>query len=186
MESLILNLHSFDKAATILFDQRYIVPGLALLYTGIDIAASLERLGHEGTKASFIRWSNSYLLRNRALPCTSADLYSARCGILHTHSAESDLSRAGKTRKVYYAWGTATAESLDAIAKYAKKSDAVNIHVNDLRDAFRSGIEEWAADVQKDPTRCAKVKKRSNLWFTNLPKETMDEALKAIPKETAK
>jgi hypothetical protein len=78
------------------------------------------------------------------------------------------------------------AASLDEIAKHAKTSDAINIHVNDLRDAFRSGIKEWATDVQKDPTRTAKVEKRSSTWFTNLPIEIMDEALKAIPKETAK
>jgi hypothetical protein len=31
-------------------------------------------------------------------------------------------------------------------------------------------IEEWATDVQKDPTRTAKVEKRSSTWFTNLLK----------------
>ena len=183
IRTITFGLHSFDQSATILLQQRYVLPALALLYTGIDIAASLERLGHEGTKASFIRWCNCYLLRHRSLPCTSADLYSARCGILHAHTAESDLSRAGKAKKVFYAWGTATADSLDAIAKFAKKSDSVNIHVDDLREAFRNGIDEWAVDVERDPTRTAKVLKRSSEWFTNLPKETVDEALRAIPNE---
>ena len=62
IHSLTLNLHSFDRAATIMFDHRYIVPGLTLIYTGIDIVASLERLGYEGTKASFIRWYDRYRL----------------------------------------------------------------------------------------------------------------------------
>ena len=84
---------------------------------------------------------------------------------------------------MFYAWGTATADSLDAIAKFAKKSDSVNIHVDNLREAFRNGIDEWAVDVERDPTRTAKVVKRSSEWLTNLPKETVDEALKAIPNE---
>jgi len=183
--TLILNLQNFNKAATILFEQSYIVPGLVILYTEIDIVASIERRGDEGTKASFVRWCNSYLNKS-PFPCTSVDLYSARCGILHGHTPESDLTRAGKARKVYYAWGTGKAASLDEIAKHAKMSDAINIHVNDLRDAFWSGIEEWATDVRKDPTRTAKVEKRLRTWFGNLPKEIMDEALKGILKETAK
>ena len=186
IESLILDLHRFDEAATILFDQKFIVPGLALLYTGIDIASSLERLGHEGTKSSFMRWSDSYLLRNSTLSCTSADLYSARCGILHAHTPESDLTRKGKAKKILYAWGTATANSLDAIARHAKRSDEVNIHVNDLLDAFRIGIDEWIIEVRNNSTRTAKVEKRSMSWFTNLPKEMIEEALKGIPKEREK
>jgi hypothetical protein len=185
ISTLILNLLDFIKAATILFKKGYIVPGLVLLYTGIDIVASLERRGDEGTKAAFVRWCSSYLDES-LVPCTSVDLYSARCGILHGHTPDSDLTRAGKARKVYYAWGTGKAASLDEIAKHVKTSDAINIHVDGLRDAFLSGIKEWATDVQKDPTRTAKVEKRLSKWFTNLPKEIMDEVLKGILKETAK
>jgi hypothetical protein len=181
--TIINKLHSFDKSATLLFDQECILPGLALLYTEIDIAASLERLAHEGTKQAFTRWCESYLLKGSPLGCTSVDLYSARCGILHAHTAESDLSRIGKARMIYYAWGTATADRLDAIARLASKSDAVNIHVNDLRDAVRSGIDKWAADVQKNPTRTVTVVKRSEKWFTNLSKDLVEEALRGIPEE---
>ena len=182
MSDITTNLHSFEKSASLLFDQRFILPGLALLYTGIDIVASLERLGHEGTKVSFIRWCNSYLVQRSSLSCTSTDLYSARCGILHAYTAESDLSRAGKAKKVYYAWGTATARSLEEFATYAKKTDAVYVHVDDLRDAFRNGVDEWAVDVEKYPTRREKVVKKSSQWFTNLPKQVLEDALTAIPK----
>jgi hypothetical protein len=147
LTAILGKLHCFAESATILLDQRYILPALALLYTGIDIAASLERLGHESTKKSFIRWCDCYLLKQRTLSCTSADLYSARCGILHAHSAESDLTRAGKAKKVFYAWGTGTTASLDAIAKFSNRSDAVNIHVSDLREAFamalKNGLLRW-------------------------------------------
>jgi hypothetical protein len=182
MSDITTNLHSFEKSASLLFDQRFILPGLALLYTGIDIVASLERLAHEGTKVAFVRWCNDYLVKRNSLSCTSTDLYAARCGILHTYTAESDLSRAGKAKKVFYAWGTATARSLKDFAKYAKTTDAVYIHVDDLREAFRNGVDEWAVDVEKYPTRRAKVVKKSSQWFTNLPKQVLEDALEAIPK----
>jgi len=82
---------------------KFVLPALMLIYSGIDILASLERRKGEGTKASFTRWVDEYLLKAVSLPCTSLELYAARCGILHTLTPESDLSRKGKAREVGYA-----------------------------------------------------------------------------------
>jgi len=77
---------------------------LTLLYSAIDIFASLERQPNKGTRGSFVRWVDTYMLPNSALQFSSIDLYAARCGIVHAFSAESDLSRSGKARKIVYGW----------------------------------------------------------------------------------
>jgi len=105
LETLIKNLDGLDEAVVRCLGARLILPALSLLFVGIDIVASLERQPGEGMKASFTRWVEQYLLPARPLGCTSIELYAARCGILHTFTAESDLSRTGKARKLYYAWG---------------------------------------------------------------------------------
>jgi hypothetical protein len=40
---------------------------LILVYSGIDILASLERQPNEGTKAAFVCWAEDYLRKQR--PC---------------------------------------------------------------------------------------------------------------------
>src|SRR5438045_609045 len=68
-----------------------LLPCLVLLYAAIDIVASLE--SGKASGSAFMAWSDKYLLQGTSLPCTASDLYGARCGILHTLSAESNMSR---------------------------------------------------------------------------------------------
>ncbi len=105
-----MSLKTFERHMDTLFGainsceaNKFVLPALMLIYSGIDILASLERRKGEGTKASFTRWVDEYLLKAVSLPCTSLELYAARCGILHTLTPESDLSRKGKAREVGYA-----------------------------------------------------------------------------------
>src|SRR5271167_3287926 len=77
---------------------RRIVPCLCLLYTVIDVIASLERKPEEGTRAAFVHWVGENMLKTYPLPCTALELYAARCGVLHTFTPDSELSRHGKAR----------------------------------------------------------------------------------------
>src|ERR1700736_5152787 len=90
---------------------------LTLLYLTIDNLASLEKRATEGTRHSFVRWVDTYMLPNDALQFSALDLYAARCGIIHSFSAESDLSRKGQAKKIVYAWGTASVDSLRQVGK---------------------------------------------------------------------
>jgi hypothetical protein len=74
-------------------ERRRIIACLCLIYSAIDVIASLERRPNESTKAAFVRWVSENMSKARPLPCTPLELYAARCGILHTFAADSDLSR---------------------------------------------------------------------------------------------
>jgi hypothetical protein len=55
---------------------------LTLLYSAIDIFASLERESNEGTRGSFVRWVDTYMLPNNALHFSSIEL----CRQMRDHS----------------------------------------------------------------------------------------------------
>jgi hypothetical protein len=77
-------------------ERRRIIPCLCLIYSSIDVVASLERRPNEDPKAAFVRWVSDNMSKTKPLSCTPLELYAARCGILHTFTADSDLSRKGK------------------------------------------------------------------------------------------
>jgi hypothetical protein len=70
--------------------KRRILQCLCLLYAGIDVVASLERMPQESTKSAFVRWVEENVLKVRPMSCTALELYAARCGILHSFTADSD------------------------------------------------------------------------------------------------
>jgi hypothetical protein len=177
VETLIKNLDGLDEAVVRCLDARLILPALSLVFAGIDIVASLERQPGEGTKASFTRWVEQYLLPAKPLGCTSLELYAARCGILHTFTPESDLSRTGKARKIYYAWGTAVASDLHETSNRLGKADVVAMHVSDLHEAFRQGVLAWFREVTADARRIQAVESAGGAWFTNMSVDTVRDFL---------
>ena len=177
LETLIKNLDGLDEAVVRCLGARLILPALSILFVGIDIVASLERQPGEGTKTSFTRWVEQYLLPAKPLGCTSLDLYAARCGILHTFTAESDLSRTGKARKLYYAWGIALASDLNMTSNRLGKADVVTMHVGDLHGAFRQGELAWFREVTADARRSQTVESAGGAWFTDMSIETVRDFL---------
>jgi hypothetical protein len=56
-------------------------PAVMLVYSLIDVMGSTESSTQRASEASFRRWVNRYLLKQLPLPCTSRDLYAARCSV---------------------------------------------------------------------------------------------------------
>jgi len=161
------------------FAHKRILPGLILVYSAMDILASLSRPAHrdEAGRRGFIEWVKIYLLPGSKLTCTPEDLYGARCGLLHTYSAESRFSHEGKARQVYYAWGTADAEDLDATVGITSfRNLAVAVHIDELLIALKSGFQKFMKDVANDPERGQLVRMRVGKIFGPVPLELVAEA----------
>jgi hypothetical protein len=88
-------LQELEIAIDLCFQERLITPTLALLYSGIDTMAWLGVPDNreDVTGNDFTRWADHYLLPDSGLACTSLDLYSSRCGIVHSMTAESRTIR---------------------------------------------------------------------------------------------
>lgn len=167
------------------FEKRRLLPCLTLLYAGIDIFASLECQPHEGIQAAFVRWADRYLLKAHSLPCTALEIYAARCGIIHTFTADSDLSRKGQVRKIFYAWGTARAEDLQETSNILNRSDCVAVHIRDIIDAFRCGLADYLDEVAREPERQQIVERRAGLWFVQIDQDIVKKIVEFYKNDSA-
>ncbi|MBM2811083.1 MAG: hypothetical protein HW416_1842 [Chloroflexi bacterium] len=180
MDSLSRNFAALLMAIEDCLEKRYILPALVLLYTGIDVIAFLERQPSEGVRSSFTRWTEDYLLRAKPLPCTADELYAARCGVLHTFTADSDLSRRSKLRRIYYAWGTAAAKDLQRTSHVLGRQATVAVHISDLVEALRLGLAQYLDLLDREPTRQRIVAAAAGAWFVSTPKELVAEFLTLV------
>lgn len=159
------------EAIDVLSKSQLRLPAMLILYAGIDIMASLDRpeSSSEVKPSDFVKWADRYLLPGTHLACSAEDLYAARCGLLHTYVSESRRSRNGKGKQIWYAWGDASAEELQAIIDVADVPPAVAVHVDDLSAAFRLGIERFKQSTLDDSERANRVYDRAFSFFGNLP-----------------
>jgi hypothetical protein len=134
------------------FDARRTLAAVLLLYTSIDILASLTR--QESADATsgrlFKDWVNDYMLTESSLPCSADDLWAARCGLLHTLTAESDMSRAGRAKTLNYIYGdVSVAERVQRDKDPARASD-IFLSTSHLLETFLSACDRFAAEVRSN------------------------------------
>jgi hypothetical protein len=158
-----------------------ILPCLTLLYSGMDVLASLEAKPGEGTEKSFVRWVDLYVLKGGKFSCTALDLYAARCGIVHAFSAESRLRQSGKARTVVYAWGDADAKKLEKSGNLLGQNCSA-VQLDDLVYAFRIGIANQIEEVRKSQERQQALEKAVARWFIPLDPKSVDAFLASRPK----
>lgn len=177
MDLILQNLATLDEAIHDCLRKQQVLPALILIYSGIDIVASLESKQGDAVKASFTRWVDSYMLPSHQLECTALELYAARCGMVHTLTAVSDLSRQGKARTINYAWGSASENDLRKSAKRLGRTMFAVVHVDNLHEAFRLGVLKWADEVKGDAKRQKRVEANRPGWFMNLPSQQIKDFL---------
>jgi hypothetical protein len=174
LEKHMIDLHdaieeSYAKA-------RYI-PCLVLLYSGIDVAASLEPSSGSGVGDRFKKWVDRYMLKSGSLKCTATDLFAARCAVVHTFTPESDLSKGGKARVMGYAFGAAELDKLDKASDMAAQGRQVNVHARALIDAFYNGFRTYLEEVRGDRVRFQEIQRTAGLWSVSMGRKPIDDYL---------
>ncbi len=163
------NIDDLLRSIDLCFRNQFLLPGLALLYSTIDIMAWLSRPQSQTDvqRNDFVTWVNKYLLHKANLNCTAIDLYAARCSIIHSYSAESKLSRDGLARRICYTFGDKDPkrlqDNLDSVGY-----DAVVIHIDTLFNALRKSIDDFKRDLASDQELAATVFSRSETKFYSL------------------
>jgi hypothetical protein len=160
---------------------------LILLYAAIDIAAWI---GSDRTtvKARFTEWVDKYLLPGTSLKCSALDLYGARCGLLHSHSADSDLSRAGIVTELGYAWKPSTAHELEQLvqasvdlhARAGSKGQGdyfIAVQAEDLIGAFQKGVEVFLNDLDEDASKMEAASVKTARVLSDLSTEKASDML---------
>ena len=148
----------FDKAldqlrdgVADLFAAKRTLPGFILLYTSIDILASLVRPEtSDATDSSFFKdWVTQYMLPILRSSVSADDLWGARCGLLHTLTAESDMSRHRGAKMLNYIGPDAPA------AAFQRHHDPMRSHniflpTHEFVDAFLAACDHFAAEVRSN------------------------------------
>jgi hypothetical protein len=164
---------------------RLRTPALILLYSAIDIAGWLNS-EQRNVQLRFTEWVDKYLLPNGSLKCTARDLYGARCGLVHSYSSDSDLSRSGKVTTLGYAWKPSTAlelqeliqDNLDLCALRGSQGDYfIAVQVEDLIECFRRGIQVFLTDLEGDKSKAEAAYAKTAGVLTDLSAEKASNLL---------
>lgn len=142
--------------------ESLVVPALALLYSGIDVLGYLGSSQTCASRKTFIDWSTNYLaafIGDRGI--SGADLYSARCGVLHTGQATSNMVASGQARELWYRFRGESHVNLLTNSS----QPAVLIDIEELATEFESAMENFVSDVGNKPMLASRAEARAEVFF---------------------
>ncbi len=157
------------KAICLCRDHNLITPALILCYTTMDQMAYLGMPpGQFDVNEKFFRqWCDAYMLTGEVvIPCSSADLWGARCGLVHAHSAESRRYREGKVNRIFYAWGDKTVDEARSLLSQLDLPELI-IHIDDLISCTTEAISRFLAEAQRNDDKMWLVFTRAKKVITN-------------------
>jgi hypothetical protein len=168
-QALSARVNEFTIAIKLLLDSAHTLPALVMLYSAIDILGSLLRPESEpDTKGEYFKeWVEDYMIGMSPVAFRSEDLWAARCGVLHTHTAASRLSRQGKARQVHYfrAQGASFPPAMQHAMRRASAQGKVFLDVDALSTTFADGAQRFLSAVQSDATLQKRVFHHSTHLF---------------------
>ena len=172
-----INLKQLLNSIEYTLQMKYYLPAQILIYAGIDAAAWLASDTDEEVGKRFRWWVDRWMLPAKPLLATAADLYAARCGVLHTFTSDSNLSKKGIVRRIAYATGQVSAQELQAKMGSKGRSDIVVVHIVDLYNAYRLGFAEYLESVKSDSAAWARIKAKMDRFFVHIEGNTLNEFL---------
>ncbi len=160
--------NGIKKPIKLCIDNQCERAALQLMYAAIDCLAGLGMPSSEtrSSRRHFRAWCEKYLKFNVAEEVTGLEWYAARCGLLHSYSATSDLSAAGDVRLIGYYSG----EGPDVIFNPQESTELIMVRLEGLFDAFFKGLDSFVIDLYTDLDKDL-VDKRFKDMFHDLPWE---------------
>lgn len=142
-------------------------PALILVFVTMDSMAWLERddTSPDVRPSDFIAWADRYLLPGSELPCSAEELYSARCGMLHSLTADSRRQRNNRStvrRVFYYRERAEESESVDALLStmFAEPVVPVYVNIDQLFWALKRGLALFSEALEADDAKLGRASKR--------------------------
>lgn len=156
------------KAVAELIKLNLYMQALIILYTAIDTLAWSNKAQGDVTKKDFCDWVSTYMEPELNLGCAEEDLYAARCGLVHSHAAESKMSRQGIAKLLYY---YSSPDSLNKMKEQISErdEDALPIYITDLLKCFLLASDNYFIAISSNDEKLKEVVKRLNLWLRFRP-----------------
>jgi hypothetical protein len=123
------------------------VAAVMLIYAAIDQMSWLSIPGPMSYGPDFKNWVKKYMLENGNLICSEDDLWAARCGLLHTGTAESKDFRLGTAKnKIFYSFGNTT------WTNNSKKRE-ICLSIETMVEAYLAGVMWFIEELENDPVQ---------------------------------
>lgn len=154
------------ESADMLLANELSLPTLILIYSIIDTLGWVNRPAAKDSsdRHDFMAWVNDFLLPASGISATAEDLYAARCGVVHSHSFESTMSRMGKARRILYSYGRADHRILEQLAANHAATD-VALKIETLIAALDAGFAKFKAALATNPAHAQLVDERAAKKF---------------------
>ena len=147
-------VNEFTIAIKLLLEAAHTLPALVMLYTAVDILGSLLRPESEPDTNGeyFKKWVEDYMIALSQVAFTSEELWAARCGLLHTHTASSRLSRQRKVRQLHYfrAKGASLPPAMQHAMSEASAHGKQFVDVDALCALFANAAQRFLVAFQSD------------------------------------
>jgi hypothetical protein len=141
------------EATSLLFQKELYGHLLIVIYSTIDTLGLLDAPPEQISSGSdsFKNWVKKYLLSYPGTEFNEMDLWAARCAVLHTFTAQSDLSRKGSARELIYYGGDKHSDEIKIFASNVRKMNGgkfVPVCFEDLYLALLAAIRRFIYDLE--------------------------------------
>lgn len=161
---------SIMKGIAVAIDNECYGSSVILIYAGIDAMAylGLPESQENVSNKDFINWVDRYIRFNGEVQLSGVELYSARCGMLHTYSPFSKLTREGRARVIGYVDEASIEVMVDN-----EVPDLVIVSIKALAQAFSRGVQAFVDEIYTSKERIDSVSERlgSVIQTSDLPPE---------------
>jgi hypothetical protein len=113
----------------------------------------------------FQEWVDAYFLPGSGFNCSAADLYGARCGLVHSNTGESRLHRLGRARKVFYYRARGGVKGGIIQLMLNEEQEPWFIDVDQFIDAFRRAVDRFIDAISSDAPKMEAVSERINEYY---------------------
>lgn len=173
-----LDRGTFEKmfeAARLCRDRALDIPMLVLVYTTIDtLAWAVYGQDILEVKRRFVALCDNYLLSNSSFDCTALELYAARCSILHSLGWESELSRTGKARSIYYSFGTDDPSLYQQAIEISHPGKFLAVRADDLLTAAEKAVASVSEAAKNDPALKERLARAEGKQYRALESRSSD------------
>lgn len=146
-----------------LIRRNHYVHSLVILFSSIDTLAWTALPCGNVTRQAFCDWTERYMNPEKRLGCNALELYAARCGLVHSAAAVSNLSRKSSVRELWYVTG----RDMGPLRRRAKDEgrDVAIVNVTDLVAAFGEAAREFSHRIDQDASLSNQVAERIRWWL---------------------
>lgn len=157
------------------------IPMLVLIYTAMDtLAWALYGGKIQGVRERFTSLCDNYILPGSDIQCAALELYAARCSVLHTLGWESDLSKLGKARSVFYSFGTDDPTLAQAALELTNPGQFVSLRPDDLLVAVKGAVIIVATLASEDKELAARLSVAAGKQYRSLESAAGDRMFEAF------